>query len=134
MNCGAIEFKFVLNDKFPFLHRFDTSLPQQVEKLKREAESLRARLVAAQEARIEAEMEAEQLRKEKERVRIKATLLKQELRNAERRHKRLVAKLEELQALLRAIEPWCGGSSSTSGTALLLRSAKAASRYRPKHP
>lgn len=96
--------KFVLASKYPFVFPYDRTLSMQIEKLRKENEDLRARLVQSQEAKSSALKQASQLRKEKARLRLKVAALKQELSLSETKSLHLAARITELQALLETLE------------------------------
>jgi chromosome segregation ATPase len=96
--------RILLNAHYPFVHRIDTTLPAQVEDLKRENANLRARLVEAHEGKAGAVRQAEQLRAEKERLRSRVAALKKELTDSALRYDQMLKKLNELQTSITSLE------------------------------
>jgi hypothetical protein len=75
---GPVEMvKLVVSRRYPFVSLADLSLRARVEQLREENEQLRGRLVAAQDEKGQALHQAEELRKQKERLRVKIAGLKQ---------------------------------------------------------
>jgi chromosome segregation ATPase len=95
--------KYILSTRYPFLHRYNSDLPRQIEALRRDNEGLRVKLVAVQETKVAAIRQAENLRKEKERLRAKVASLKQKLTQSELKNEQLAARIGELQEAVESL-------------------------------
>lgn len=99
--------KLVFGRRYPFV-RVSEDRVDLAEVQRRENEALREKLVAAQAAKVTALKQAEELRKEKERLRVKVASLKQAGAQDQRMIAELHARIGDLQEELRRNESGAG--------------------------
>lgn len=97
-------FRFEVTARYPFFRPIRADLNARIEKLLAENESLRDRVIAAQEGRVQAIEHSDELRREKERLRTKLAALKQELVGEVRINEELRTRVSSLQDQVRKLE------------------------------
>ena len=106
VNCFAIlMFKLAIDRKFPFLKILNERHRLEVYGLRHEIEELRERLIAAQEAKIQALKQTDDIRREKERLRARVSDHKQENDALAKVNDRLQAKVLSLQSEIELLRP-----------------------------